>query len=189
MKTIKLLEHSFAGKETLEQLLENRHSCKEFSSKELTLQQLSNALWAANGLNRTNEGRRTAPSAMNRQDTDIYVILKEGIYFFDPFKNELQPVIEGDYSKLTGQQEYVWATMANFIYVSKGKRREEDIEAWRLYIGMNVGHSSQNVYLYAQSEGLGSVIRGYVDREELKKILKLDESDFVVAGQTIGYPR
>jgi len=86
----------------LMQALSLRQSSREFSPKTLPLQELSNLLWAADGINRAESGKRTAPSAMNWQETDVYVILAEGAFLYDAKAAALTPVIAGDLRALAG---------------------------------------------------------------------------------------
>ena len=87
------------------QALDVRASVREWSSQKLNLQDLSDLLWAANGINRPDEGKRTASSAMNAQDIDIYAFMEEGIYLYDAQKHVLNPVVSGDYRSLPGMTD------------------------------------------------------------------------------------
>ncbi len=101
LKPIPLPAPQTDGGKPLMQVLKARHSTREFGSEKLPLQTLSNLLWAANGINRP-DGKRTAPSAVNWQETDIYVVLAEGSYVYDPKGNALNPVVSGDLRAETG---------------------------------------------------------------------------------------
>ena len=84
-----------------------RHSTREFAAKALSLSDLSDLLWAANGVNRKDSGKRTAPSALNKQDVNVYVVLSEGSYLYDAQNHQLTLVAEGDYrSAVAGGQAY-----------------------------------------------------------------------------------
>lgn len=96
LKTIKLDSPDKNRGSSVMKALSDRHSDREYASKELSLQDLSDLLWAANGINRP-DGKRTAPSALNKQDIDIYVIMKEGAYLYDAKANSLQPIAKGDH--------------------------------------------------------------------------------------------
>jgi len=85
--------------------LNDRHSSREFSDKELDQQTLSDLLWAAYGFNR--EDKRTAPSANNKQEFTIYVLLKSGIYVYDAKENIVALKAEGDFRAKSGKQEFV----------------------------------------------------------------------------------
>src|SRR5208283_1325536 len=98
-------------------LLSKRFSAREFSSQPLPIEVLSNLLWAAWGINRPN-GHRTAPSANNRQDIDVYVILPEGIYLYDAKSSQLQPIASGDFRGLAGMQPYTKEVPVTLVFVS-----------------------------------------------------------------------
>ncbi len=83
LKPIKLFAPQMDGSKSLMQTLKERKTTREFSSETLPLQVLSNLLWSAFGINRPEDGKRTAPSAMNWQEIDIYVATAEGLYLFD----------------------------------------------------------------------------------------------------------
>jgi SagB-type dehydrogenase family enzyme len=169
----------------------NRHSSREFSEMQLSLQELSNVLWSANGINRPETGHRTAPSARNKQDIDIYAVLKDGIYLYDALKHELLPIANGDYRQFAGTQDYVAKAPVNLIYVSDIAKFDytDDEEARLLTGGIDAGHCSQNVYLYCAIAKLNVVVRASVGKEKLTELLKLRPEQKVIIGQTIGYPQ
>lgn len=168
--------------------LNERSSHREFTETELSPAHLSGLLWAACGINRPESGKRTAPSAMNWQDVQVYVFLKSGIYLYIEKEHKLALIKTGDFRSDAGQQDFVGTAPVNLIYVSDYRRMtkasEEDKE---FYSGINTGFISQNVYLYCASEGLNTVIRAYVDREALHQLMGLKPGQHVVAGQTVGY--
>ncbi len=130
----------------LMQLLWKRKSSREFSSKPLPVEGLSNLLWAGFGINRS-DGKRTAPSARNWQDMDIYVILPDGLYLYDAKANQLKLVVAEDLRGLAGTQSYVKEAPVNLIYVSDYTKMGEKTpnEAKILYSGAHAGFISQNV--------------------------------------------
>ena len=95
------------GGKPLMQALRDRQSTREFDSTKLPPQLLSNLLWAAFGINRPDSGKRTAPSARNWQEVDVYAIMEDGAYLYDAKANILRGVAKGDLRKLTGTQEFV----------------------------------------------------------------------------------
>ncbi|MDD2889965.1 MAG: SagB/ThcOx family dehydrogenase [bacterium] len=191
MSNVKLLVASLNNDKLFMQTVKERKSSREFSDKELSLQDLSNLLWCANGINRPENGNRTSPSARNKQDIDIYVVLKEGVYLYDAKQNELIPVISGDYRKDTGMQDFVATAPLNLIYVSDvakfefSKEREKQV----MYAALDAGHCSENVYLYCASANLAVVVRASIDKEKISGILKLRPEQLAVIAQTIGYPK
>lgn len=175
------------------QALKNRRSGRELSDKKLSLQHLSELLWAADGVNRE-DGRRTVPSAQNKHLVDIYVVLQEGVYLYEPVKHQLLPVAEGDFRKLAGRQDYACNAPTNLVYVADlGKLRgspmrapsEEELK----WAHIETGHQSENVYLYCASEGLEATTRTSIDKGEFSKLAGLRPEQVVVAAQTVGYRR
>jgi nitroreductase len=166
------------GKPVLDAINE-RHSSRSFDESALDNQTLSDLLWAGFGYNR--EDRRTAPSPLNLQETDIYVILKEGVYLYDAKKNKLLEKNTGDFRKdATVSQEYVRTAPVNFIFVVDKSKNSGNGAYY------SIGAISENIYLVAASKGLGTVVRTGVNKDALKKSLKLNDNQEAVAGQTIG---
>ena len=188
---IKLMPPETDKGKPLMQVLKERKSGREFLDKKLPQQQLSNLLWAANGINRS-DGKRTAPSAKNAQDIDIYVVLEEGIYLYEPKQHELIPIATGDYRKIDGAQGFVASAPVSLIYVSdQAKISWGDSENDKMTVSnLDAGFVAQNAALYCASEGLQSVPRLTVgDKEALAKLLKLRNEQKIILGQTIGYPK
>ena len=183
---IVLLPPQMDGGKPLLQALRERTSRREFAPDPLAPQVLSNLLWAAWGINRPESGKRTAPSAMNRQDTDVYVALPDALYRYEPKEHRLLPVVKGDLRALTGGQPFVASAPLNLIYVSHVGGAAEDRLIWG---GAHAGFISENVYLFCASEGLATVVRGMVNREPLAKAMKLGADDRIILAQTVGYPK
>jgi SagB-type dehydrogenase family enzyme len=178
-----------SGGRPLMQVLKDRHSTREFSSQKLSPQVLSNLLWAAFGVNRP-DGKRTAPSAMNWQEIDIYVATQDGLYLYDAKANALNPVLTQDVRGATGQQAFVKEAAVNLIYVADlGKTGRAGGEDQILYTAADTGFIAQNVYLFCASEGLAAVVRGSVDRAALAKLIKLRPNQKIILAQTVGYPK
>ncbi len=170
--------------------LANRSTKREFSSRELSPQVLSNLLWAAHGFNRPEEKKRTVPSARDIQEIDIYVFTSKGVYLHDAWENVLVPYMEGDNRAATGTQDYVATAPVNLVYVADYSRMGEGYtDEYKLMTSsMDTGFISQNVYLYCASEKLSTVVRGLVDREGLKTFMKLRPEQHITYTQSIGYP-
>ncbi len=178
------------GGKPLMQVLRDRHSTREFSSDKLPTQMLANLLWAAFGINRPGEGKRTAPSAVNWQETDVYVAMAEGLYIYDAKGNKLDPVLAGDVRGLTGMQPFVKDAPVNLIYVADlAKAGKVSAEYRDLFTAAGTGFIAQNVYLFCASEGLAVVVRGMVDRAALAKAMKLRPDQKITLTQTVGYPK
>ena len=191
LPSIKLPEPSLKPDKLFMQTIKERKSSREFAEKNLSLQDLSNVLWCSNGINRPENDHRTAPSAMNKQDVDVYAVLKDGIYLYDAKKHELSPVVEGDFRKDAGMQDWVGKAPLNLIYVSDLAKLDfaKEREAQVMTAGIDAGHCSQNVYLYCAAAKLSAVIRTSVDKKKMSEILKLRPQQIVIAGQTVGYPK
>jgi len=174
----------------LMQVLKDRHTTRTFSTEKLSPQVLSNLLWAAFGVNRPGTGGRTAPSAMNWQEIDIYVATADGLFLYDPKNQSLKPVLKEDIRSMTGTQPFVKEVPVNLIYVADLSRTSRaSSEDAVLYTAADTGFISQNVYLFCASEGLGAVVRGSVDRPALAKIMKLRPDQKIILAQSIGKPK
>jgi len=188
MQPLTLPQPKSDGGKPLMQAIAARHSSREFDAKPLPLQELSNLLWAADGINRKDNGKRTAPSAMNWQETDIYVMTAEGAYVYDPAACVLKPVARGDMRALAGTQDFVRTAPVNLVYVvDKAKMSRAGEEERNLYGGADVGFIAENVYLYCASEGLAVVVRGSLDRQKLAASLNLRPEQSIILAQTVGY--
>jgi SagB-type dehydrogenase family enzyme len=190
LKSIQLPEPRMTGGRPLMEVLKDRHSSREFSDQELPLPVLSDLLWAAFGINRPDVKKRTAPSAVNWQEIDIYVATARGVFLYDAEAHALHQILSKDIREMTGPQAFVKDAPVNLVYVADyakmGERSEDDK---RFYSGADVGFIGQNVYLYCASEGLATVMRGRVDREELAKAMNLRPDQHIVLSQTVGYPK
>lgn len=171
--------------------LNERKTNREITSEPVTDKQLSEILWAANGMNRP-DGKRTSPSTQNRQMTDVYVVLETGIFFYNAALHNLTRIAEGDHRNLAGTQPFVQNASVNLVFVSdlakfNSSYPPEDLDLL-MWAGVEAGAQTQNVYLYGASEGLAVVIRGSVNREELGKVMRLSPEKIIVVTQTIGMP-
>ncbi len=182
-----------AGGKPLMDALSERQSSRSFSESELSLQQLSDLLWAAWGINRSADGKRTAPSSHNRQEMDVYVTLKSGLYLYDARGNTLKQIHDRDIRALTGTQDFPALTPVNLVYVAdltkRGLREDQAITDTDLLSSWaNTGFMAQNVYLYCASAGLATVIRAMVPRQELASAMMLKPWQAIILAQTIGQP-
>jgi nitroreductase len=180
---VELLRPVRQGGKPLMQALAERRSEREFSREALAPQMLSNLLWAAFGVSRP-DGRRTAPTARNRQDMDVYVALAEGLYLYEAKEHHLKPVVKGDLRALTGTQPFVGEAALNLIYVApiaSGAGEEAFV-----YAGAHAGFISENVYLFCASEGLATVVRASIDREALARAMRLPADRRIILAQTVG---
>jgi len=189
LKTVKLPAPQTDGGKPLMAALKERKSSRKFSKKALSQQMISNLLWAANGINRPDSGKRTAPSAHNWQETDIYLASDQGLYFYDAKANALLPVLSKDIRVLTGKQKFTGTAPVNLIYVADlSKMKKGSPEDKILYSAAGAGFISENVYLFCASEGLSTVVRAWIDRQKLSQVMKLKPDQKIILAQTIGYP-
>lgn len=173
----------------LMEALKNRRSSRQFDAgKSLPDQVLSDLLWAAFGVNRE-DGRRTAPSAVNWQEIDIYAVKADGIWRFDAKAHELSLVADGDRRSLTGGQPFVKDAAVNLVYVADLAKAGRGSEVDKtLYTAADTGFIAQNVYLFCASEGLGTVVRGSINRAALSKAMNLKDTQRIILAQSVGYP-
>ncbi|HTW90964.1 MAG TPA: SagB/ThcOx family dehydrogenase [bacterium] len=181
---------------TVMQALSARKSQRDFTNEPLTRQQLSELLWAANGVNRP-DGKRTAPAAVDVQTVDIYVLMPEGVYRYDAPGLRLLPVAAGDYRKAAGRQEFAVNAPVNLIFVldrakfsglppGAGKTPDDTRISWAY---VNAGCQAQNAALYCASEGLGGVVRAGFPAEELGQALNLTPEQMPLLAFTVGRPK
>ncbi len=172
----------------LMEALGRRCSEREFAPTELPLGDLSNLLWAAYGINRP-DGGRTAPSALNAQEVDVYVALPSGAYLYDAGANLLRLVASGDLRRITGYQDFVDEAPLDLIFVADYSRMKlVPVRQRESYASAAAGAISQNVYLFAASSGLSTVIRAWIDRDAIANALGLSHDQQVLLSQTVGYP-
>lgn len=158
------------------QALAERRSVREFSAKELNQQMLSNLLWAANGVNRPAENKRTAPSAMNRQEIDIYACMKDGAYLYNASKHILQQVSLDDCRYLNAP-----VTLMLVANVPPGGND---------WAGLDAGIVSQNISLFCSGMGLATVPRGQMDKNKVRTALRLAEQGHILLlNHPVGYPK
>jgi hypothetical protein len=188
LQPIQLLVPQMDGGKPLMQALQKRSTSRDFSPDQLPPQVLSNLLWAAYGINRPEIGKRTAPSALNWQEIDLYVSMAGGLYLYDAKTNRLEPISNEDIRSLTGKQPFVKIAPLNLIMVADysrmGKTASEEKDA---YANADAAFIGQNVYLFCASEGLSTVFRASMDKPALAKAMKLREDQKILFSQTVGY--
>ncbi len=196
LKTIKLEAPTLDQGMSVLQALKNRKSVRELSDQALSRRQLSELLWAADGVNREG-GERTAPSALRKYPVDIYVVLPAGVYVYEPVSHQLTLVTPGDHRKQAGSQDWERNAPVNLVYVADTTRFDdpnngagtiarEDRLKWS---AIEAGCQAQNVYLYCASAGLGATVRVSATTEAFGKAVPLRPSQVVLCGQTVGVPR
>lgn len=190
MKPIQLSKPRMNGGKTLMQVLKERQTLRNIGSKELPSQVFSDLLWAAFGINRPELGKRTAPSAVNRQEIDIYVATPKGVYLYNAKENILEPVVAHDIRPLCNMQPAALAAPVLLLYVADYlKMGGVPQEMKDFYSAADTGFISQNVYLFCASEGLATVVMGAIDRDRLFKEMNLRPEQKVILVQPVGYPK
>jgi nitroreductase len=179
---------SMGGKPLIEALM-LRRSTREYSERPLPLQVLSDLLWAAFGVNRPS-GDRTAPYWRHIMVIDVYAVMANGVWLYEPKRHALLPQLSVDIRAQTGLQDFVGTAPLNLVYVAHGERMQDiSPQERRLYASVDSGFIGQNVYLFCASEGLGTVFRGAVDYDKLSRAMQLGTDQFVTFAQTVGYLR
>lgn len=187
-ETVKLPAPDKTCSMTLTEALTFRRSDRDFDDEDLTLQELSNLLWAAGGVNRP-DGKLVYPVAMGIQDITIYVFGREGVFKYDPKSHSIELVAEGDHRKDTGKQDFVGKAAVNLAYVhdlGMWKDSKAPEEVVRRCGFAHTGEIVQNVYLYSAAMGWNCVVRMSFDAESLSKLMKLSDTQNITLIQTVG---
>ncbi len=172
----------------LMEALSKRQSRREFARTDLPLSVLSNLLWAAWGNNRPDH--RTAPSALNAQEIDLYVALASGTYLYEAHPHRLDLVAANDLRRISGYQDFVDEAPLDLIFVADHSRMNlVPVEQRETYAAVAAGAICQNVYLFAAATGLAAVIRAWIDRDAIAKALGTSHDHRVLLSQTVGYPK
>jgi nitroreductase len=172
----------------LMQALKARATARAFAPDPLPPQTLSNLLWAAWGINRPREGKRTAPSTRNWQEIDVLVLNATGAYVYDAAGHSLKPLVGGDLRALGGTQDFVKEAPVTLVLVADTSRMQSGPDT-QSFAYADAAFVSQNVYLFCASEGLATGVRASVDRAALARALKLREGQLVVFAQSVGFPK
>ncbi|MCO5100098.1 MAG: SagB/ThcOx family dehydrogenase [Burkholderiaceae bacterium] len=186
--TIELPAPERRGGMPLMEALASRRSSREFARDPLPWPLLSNLLWAAWGANRP-EGGRTAPSALDAQEIELYAALPAGAYRYDAAAHELRLAAAADIRRVTGYQDFVDEAPLDLVYVADHRRMALVPVAQReSFASTAAGAIAQNVYLFAAGNGLSTVIRAWIDRDAIAEALGLAHDQQVLLSQTVGYP-
>jgi len=187
LETIKLPEPRFESEISVEEALLARRSVRDYKNNPLTLKEVSQLLWAAQGI--TNEkGSRSAPSAGALYPLEVYMIignvnsLSSGVYKYKPQGHELAKVAEGDkrmeLCNAALDQSAVKDAAVVVVFSAVYERTVEKYgERGERYVHLETGHAAQNVYLQATSLGLGTVVIGAFDDNKVKKIMNMQDDE------------
>jgi hypothetical protein len=200
LQPISLPKHETDGGKSVLAALQDRKTNRNISDKPLPPQTLSNLLWAAFGVNREQgsfgKPGRTAASASNSQEIDLYVALPEGVYLYEAVPHRLTPVAAGDFRPRSGRGAAAKAPV-NIFYVvdltrysmgpGQPDRRIGDPEIQKSYYYVATGLIAQSVYLFAASQGLAAWFHN-CNKEDTPKDFHLRPEQKVLFAQTVGYP-
>ncbi len=178
-----------AGAGTLMEAIQKRRSASGFSTQALPRPMLLELLWAAWGINRPESGKRTAPSAMNSQEIDLYVLLAEGVFVYDAKGNQLTLVLEQDLHSQAARGSLGDAPVQLLFVADHAKLRAGSQTERDQWSAAHSGFIGQNVYLYCASKGLAARFYASIDRASLKASLNLRADQSIVFAQAVGYPR
>lgn len=187
VNSLPLPSPQFPGLMPLMQALKDRHSNRDFRADELPVPLLSAILWAGFGVNRP-DGKRTAPSAYNVQDIDIYLVTGKGLFRYLAGSHSLAALLSGDLRPYTGMQGFAATAPLDLVYVSDYTRMGTTDEERIQWSWAHSGFIAQNVYLICAALGLGAVVRSTIDRQELSQRMELSQHQHITLAQTVGYP-
>lgn len=184
---IKLPQPKKEGGMSLMEALAARKTNRSFSSRPISMIQLSSLLWAATGVNR-DDGRLTAPTARNAQQIDTYVYTTTNVYLYIPKENMLKMVAEGDHRSEVGRQPFAAEAPVILVYVANyDKMQGWDNESKAFYGATDCGNIGQNVYLYCAANGLSTVELGSIQRDKIKELLGFNGR--AQLAQPVGFPK
>jgi SagB-type dehydrogenase family enzyme len=168
-----------------------RASAAEFDTADIGIQELSHLLWAANGINRPESGKRTAPSAINAQDIDIYVFIKAGVYIYDAKKHSLCLIISNDHRNLIAdRQAFVAKAPVILLLVSDISRFKFDNDSLKMiWAAEDAGIVSQNISIFCASAGLATRPRYFMNRQKLRELLNLKDSQHLMLNNPVSYKK
>ena len=148
-------------------------------------------LWAANGINRPESGKRTAPSAMNSQDIDVYAVMKSGVYLYNTKNHCLDFITVGDHRAfVAGRQENFAQAPFFCVLVSDISRFSRGDDSLKLvWAAEDAGIVSQNISIFCASVGFATKPRASMDQERLREILKLKDSQYLMLNNPVGYKK
>lgn len=171
----------------LMQALQERHSSRDFKLDELPVPFLSAILWAGFGVNRP-DGKRTAPSALNVRDIDIFLVTGKGLFRYEAEQHSLHARLPGDLRPYSGTQGFPATVPLDLIYVSDYSRMAATDEERLQWSWAHSGFIAQNVYLACAALGLATVVRSSIDRQELGRRMELNQNQHITLAQSLGYP-
>jgi len=194
-KELKLLEPQYEMTFPLMKAIQDRRSIRKWKEDEVSLQDLSNILWAAAGqtkeATKKAKSKRTVPSGSNSQEIRLFVLMKDGVYQYDEIEHRLVQRISKDIRSITGTQKMMQSAPLGLVLVADLTRFTstyyKNKETKQLVAWVDSGYMSQNIYLYCSAAGMSTVALGLVDRDKLSKAMDLKEHEKIVITHVVGY--
>lgn len=190
--TIDLPTPQITGDKSVEQAINDRRSIRRFTNEPLTLQDISQLLWAAQGITNKNTNFRAAPSAGHTFPLEVYVLvgkggvkgLNEGLYHYNPFKNTLEQILDNDarpeLSQAANGQEWVKEAPVNIIITGNYQKMIDKYKDEKLstrFVDMEAGHVGENIYLEVEARNLATVALGSFKDDQVHQILKIPDNE------------
>lgn len=168
---------------------EQRRSIRSYSDKSISVQDLSDLLWAAQGKN-SDDGRLTAPTAMNRQEIILYVFTEKGVCLYDPQEHTLTQVADGDHRNLiAGRQEFAQAAPLSLLMVADMDKFGSNNQHAQQMVCMDAGIVSENINIFCAAAGLATVTRASMEHKALQKLLGLKDTQLPLINNPVGYTK
>ena len=188
---------------SVDQAIRSRRSVRTYSTTSLTLQDVSQLLWASQGITDTDRNYRTAPSAGHVFPMEMYMVtgnnsvqgLGAGIYHYNPFNHTLEKIAEGDMrynlSQAAHQQKWVETAPISLIITGNYQKMKEKYPDERIstrFVDIEAGHIGENIYLEAVAHGMGTVAIGSFYDDQMINLLKLPSTETPIYIYPVGYP-
>ncbi|AUB57542.1 MULTISPECIES: SagB/ThcOx family dehydrogenase [Methanobacterium] len=201
--TFNLPQAMISSNMSVDQAIQNRRSVRTFSTTALTLQDVSQLLWASQGITDSERNYRAAPSAGHVFPMEIYLVtgnnsvkeLEAGIYHYNPFNNTLEKIVDGDQrynlSQAAHQQKWVEAAPISLVITGNYQKMREKYPDERIstrFVDIEAGHIGENIYLEAVAHGMGTVAIGSFYDDQMINLLKLPSNETPIYIYPVGYP-
>lgn len=198
--TFNLPEPQLTGNMSVEQAIHDRRSVRRYSNEPLTLQDVSQILWAAQGITDQSTKFRTAPSGGHTYPLEVYILigkegvkgLNEGVYHYNPFNNTLEQILGNDLrSELSAENEWVKGAPVSIIITGNYQKMIDKYKDEKLstrFVDMEAGHAGQNIYLQVEARNLATVALGSFNDDQVHKILKIPANEKTLYIYPVGHP-
>lgn len=195
ISTVNLPTVQISSNVSVEEAIQNRRSVRRYTTDPLSLQDVSQLLWAAQGITDEKTKFRTVPSAGHTYSLEIYVLvgkssvngLNEGVYHYNPFNNTLEQILAGDarseLSQAANGQPWVKEAPINIIITGNYQKMINSYKDERLstrFVDMEAGHAGQNIYLEAEARNLATVALGSFNDDQVHQVLNLPNNERIL---------